>query len=145
MFCGGAMSSSVRPARLAVLATILLSPAVSVADAPEPPRAALGIVEVRFSDGSTLKLTLKDAKLDVVTPYGRLSVPVGEIQRIDFATRLTADTTKRIEEAIPNLAHPQFAKREAASAELFKLREKSYPALLDAAKSKDAEVSRRAT
>ena len=35
--------------------------------------------------------------------------------------------------------------REAASAELLKLRGKGYTALLEAAKSKDAEVSRRAT
>jgi hypothetical protein len=82
--------------------------------------------------------------VEFVTPYGRLSVPVADIRRIDFATRLDDDATKRIEEAIPNLAHQQFARREAASAELFKLREKAYPALLEAARSKDPEVVQRA-
>jgi hypothetical protein len=105
---------------------------------------APGVVDVRFTDGSTLKLTLKDANVELSTPYGRLSIPVAEIQRIDFATRLTDDATKRIEEAVANLAHPQFPKREAATAELLKLREKAYAALLEAATSKDAEVARRA-
>lgn len=82
--------------------------------------------------------------MEVVTRYGKLSIPVGEIQRIEFANRLTDDDAKRIEEAVANLAHPQFGKREAASNELLKLKEKAYPALLDAAKNKDAEVSRRA-
>jgi LCCL domain len=103
-----------------------------------------GIVEARFTDGSTLRLTLKDTAVEVTTPYGKLSIPIGEIQKIEFATRLTDDATKRIEEAVANLAHPLFPKREAASAELLKLREKSYAALLEAARSKDAEVVRRA-
>jgi hypothetical protein len=118
----------------------------SAADNPEPPQTrAPGIVEARFTDGSVLKLTLKAARVEVVTPYGRLTVPVGEIQRIDFATRLADDMARRIDEAVANLAHPQFTTREAATAELFKLKEKAYPALLDAAKVKDAEVSSRAT
>jgi hypothetical protein len=132
------MSPVVRPV-LAVLALVNFSAA-----ADNPPLGRPGAVEVRFTDNSILKLTLKDAKVDVTTPYGKLSVPAAEIQKIEFATRLTDETTKRIEEAVANLGHPQFGKRDAASAELFKLREKSYPALLEVAKSKDTEVARRA-
>jgi hypothetical protein len=117
--------------------------AVPVAAEEPPPKP--GVVAVKFTDGSILKLALADSKVEVVTPYGRLSVPVADIQKIDFATRLTEDAAKRIEEAIPNLGHPQFGKREVASAELVKLREKAYPALLEAAKSKDAETAQRAT
>ncbi len=146
------MSRTIRPAHplswlpVAVLAAAAI-PAAARPDGDEPPPAPPappGTVEVRFTDGSNLKLTLKDAKIDVVTPYGKLSVPVGEVQRIEFATRLTADDSKRIEEAVANLAHPQFAKREAASNELLRLKEKAYPALLEAAKTKDAEVAKRA-
>jgi hypothetical protein len=128
--------------RLAVFAFLAVFGAALAANDSVGPA---GIVEARFTDGSTLKLTLNDAFVDVTTPYGKLSIPVAEIQKIDFATRLSDDATKRVEEAVANLSHPQFPKREAASAELLKLREKGYAALLEAAKSKDAEVARRAT
>jgi hypothetical protein len=117
----------------------------SMALVANDPVGLVPLVEARFTDGSTLKLTLKDAAVEVTTPYGKLSIPIVEIQKIDFATRLSADTAKRIEEAVANLAHPLFPKREAASAELLKLGGKGYAALLDAAKSKDAEAARRAT
>ena len=127
---------------LAAFATVAIWGAALVAGEPVIPS---GIVEAGFTDGSVLKLTLKESALRVATPYGKLSIPVGEIQRIDFATRLSDDITKRIEEAVADLANPLFPKREAASAGLLKLREKAYPALLEAAKSKDAEVARRAS
>jgi hypothetical protein len=133
-----------RPSPLVALVAVLVAFPVVLADDSQSPPSPPGNFDVRFTDGSTLKLTLKDARLEIVTPYGKLSVPVGEIQKIDFATRLTDDATRRIEDAIPNLGHPQFAQREAASGELLKLREKAYAALLEAARSKDAEVSRRA-
>jgi hypothetical protein len=141
------MSLAVRLGRPLALFISLAAGAAVPAYEPESPRTTAGspgIVEVRFTDNSTLKLTLKDAAVEVATPYGKLSIPIGEIQKIDFATRLTDDAAKRIEEAVANLAHPLFPKREAASVELLKLREKAYAALLEAAKSKDAEVSRRA-
>src|SRR5436309_15124437 len=104
--------NTLRPLSWFFTASVLAAAAVAAADVPEPPRAPPGppgTVEVRFTDNSTLKLVLKDATIDVATPYGKLSVPVGEIQKIDFATRLTDDAAKRIEEAVANLAHPQFA------------------------------------
>jgi LCCL domain len=106
---------------------------------PEP-----GAVEVRFIDDSALKLTLRDERIPLSTPYGKLLVPVADIRRIEFGWRVADDVARRIETAIANLGSPQFRQREAATAELLKLREKAYPALLQAAKQKDAEVVRRA-
>jgi hypothetical protein len=106
---------------------------------PEP-----GAVEVRFTDDSVLKLTLRDQRIPLSTPYGKLLVPVADIRRIEFGWRVSDDVTRRIETAITNLGSPQFRQREAATAELLKLREKAYPALLQAARQKDAEVVRRA-
>jgi hypothetical protein len=103
---------------------------------PEP-------VEVRFTDNSTLKLTLREEKIEVVTRYGRLLIPVADIRRIEFASRVSDDVSKRAEMAIANLGSPQFKTREAASAELRALREKAYPTLLQAAKSGDQEAVRR--
>jgi hypothetical protein len=125
------------------LATLgaLTQPRSPAADLPAGPP---GTVEVRCIDNTTVKVVLTDAKIELMTKYGKLAIPVADIQRIDFANRLTDDAAKRIEEAVANLGHPQFAKREAAAAELLKLKEKAYPALVEAAKSKDSEVARRA-
>jgi LCCL domain len=101
-------------------------------------------VEVRFIDDSVLKLTLRDERIPLSTPYGKLLVPVADIRRIEFGWRVADDVARRIETAIANLGSPQFQQREAATDELMKLREKAYPALLQAAKQKDAEVVRRA-
>jgi hypothetical protein len=91
-----------------------------------------------------LKLTLRDERIPLSTPYGKLLVPVADIHRIEFAWRLSDDVARRIETAITNLGSPEFRQREAATTELLKLREKAYPALLQAARQKDAEVVRRA-
>jgi hypothetical protein len=106
---------------------------------PEP-----GAVEVRFTDDSVLKLTLRDERIPLSTPYGKLLVPVADIRRIEFGWRVADDVARRIEAAVGNLGSPQFRQREAATAELLKLRGKAYPALLQASKQKDAEVVRRA-
>jgi LCCL domain len=103
-----------------------------------------GAVEARFADGSTLKLTLKDEKLELTTAYGKLSIPVADVRRIDFGTRIPDDVAKKVDAAIANLASDNFQTREDASALLLKLAEKAYPALLENSKKKsDAEVKRR--
>ncbi len=103
-----------------------------------------GAVEVAFADGSNLKLQLRDEKIALDTPHGKLLIAVTDIQRIEFATRVSDEDAKRIQTAIAELGSSEFGKREAASAQLLKLREKAYPAILDAAKQKDREVVRRA-
>jgi hypothetical protein len=114
-----------------------------------PPKAGKegpppGAVEVRFTDDSVLKLLLRDARLEVTTPYGKLLIPVAEVMKVEFATRIPEEVTRRIEAAVGDLGSSDFPKRQAAEAELMKLREKAYAALLKAAKSKDKEVVRRA-
>jgi hypothetical protein len=103
-----------------------------------------GTVEVRFVDGSTMRLVLRDQKINLTSPYGKMQVPVQEIHRIEFATRVPEEVTRRIEAAVANLGDDKFPVREKASAELLKLSERAYPALQRAAGSKDLEVARRA-
>lgn len=103
-----------------------------------------GAVEVRFTDGSTLKLTLRDERIDFLTPYGKLAVPVADVRRIEFATRISDDTSRRINQLIAALGSKMYREREDASAALLALREKAYPALQAAAKSSDSEVVHRA-
>jgi hypothetical protein len=100
--------------------------------------------EVRFTDDSVLKLTLRDKGIPLTTRYGKVVVPAKDIRYIDFATRIPERAARRVVAAIAKLGSPQFAVREAASAELLELREKGYRALLAAARHKDLEVARRA-
>jgi hypothetical protein len=103
-----------------------------------------GAVEVAFTDGSNLKLLLREEKITLVTAHGKLLIPVADIQRIEFAWRVSDEDTKRIEAAVVDLGSSEYCRREAASLTLLKLREKSYPALVRAARQKDLEVVRRA-
>jgi hypothetical protein len=147
-------SAAVLLAALLLVGFLLTTPeAVSRSAAPaadDPPMetakpgAEPGEVEVRFTDNSVLKLTLKEEKLEVVTAYGKLLVPVGDIRRIEVATRVPEETARRIEKAVANLGSAEFNVREAATAELLKLKAVAVAALLTAAKDKDMEVSRRA-
>jgi hypothetical protein len=101
-------------------------------------------IEVRFTDDSVLKLILRDKGIWMTTRYGRLLVPAGDIRYIDFATRIPKRVLCRVDTAVTNLGNRKYTVRQTAAAELLKLREKSYQALLRAAKAKDLEVARRA-
>jgi hypothetical protein len=119
-------------------------------DAPQKPAkkpaegGTAGAVEVQFIDDSTMKLTLRDERVTLNTPYGKLLIPVRDIQRIEMATRIPDDVAKRIAAAIADLGKVEFPVREAATTELMELGERAYPALVEAEKSKDLEVKRRA-
>jgi hypothetical protein len=114
------------------------------AKTPGKPGLPAGAVEVRFTDNSVLKLVLRDDRLPLDTPYGKLSIPIADVRQIDFATRISEETARRVEAALSDLASPQFKVREDASNVLLELGVQAYPALLKAAKSGDAEVVRRA-
>lgn len=103
-----------------------------------------GAVEAAFTDGSNLKMVLRDAKIVLATSHGKLVIPLIDIQCIRFATRVSEEDSIRISAAIADLGSEEFRKREAASRDLLKLQEKAYPALLRAVEQKDAEVVRRA-
>jgi hypothetical protein len=100
-------------------------------------------VSMHFRDGSHLKLVLRDERIEFVTAYGKLQIPIADIRQIDFGFHIDAATAKRVDAAIASFAKPDFKEREAASAELLALGEKAYPALLEATKHKDPEVVRR--
>ena len=109
-----------------------------------PTRPAPTDVEVRCVDDSIVKLKLLDERLDFVMKYGKLEIPVADIRRIEFATRVPSDVSERIALLISNLNHPDFDLREKATSELREQRERAYLPLLRAVKNSDAEISRRA-
>jgi len=121
------------------------------ADSPSSPPAEKsksgaesGAVEVRFADNGVLRLVVRQEKLTFVTEYGKLTVPMADVCKITFATRLPEDVARKIQAAIARLASDQFKEREQASAELLTFGARAYPALVEAANSGDGEVRRRA-
>jgi hypothetical protein len=100
--------------------------------------------EVQFANGSTVRMSILQEKIDVMTRYGKLSVPLTEIQRIEFGVHLPADVAKQVDEALAKLASVQYAEREEGSRELTALGASAYCALVRAQKSSDQEVARRA-
>ena len=102
-----------------------------------------GTVEARFTDNSLIKLAVKDEKINLQTPYGKLVVPMSDIRRIEFARRTTPEIAKRISTAIAKLGDKDYHVREAATAELITLGGHAYQPLLNVGKSKDAEVEVR--
>ncbi len=107
-----------------------------------PPRTTELVA--RFRDGSTLRrITLQDG-LEIQTKYGKLTVPIGAIRRVEFGRHTSDETLQRIAEAVKELGSADFQKREAASKALIALGASAYPALVEAAKSADQEVVRRA-
>jgi hypothetical protein len=93
-----------------------------IAPAPGGPQ-----VEVQFGDGSLVKLTLLDPKLDITTRYGKLAVPLSEIRRIELGIRYPEGALQKIQDALTRLGEADYKKREAASAELLAFRELAYP------------------
>lgn len=130
---------------------LLLAAGVSEAANPEkvsndPPKPDVksNAVEARFADGSTVKMTLLQDHVEVMTRYGKLSIPTSEIRRIEFGLRLPETTARRIDEAVIKLGSADFKERSAASVELLSLRELAFPAVQRAAASSDLEVAQRA-
>ena len=122
---------------------IAAGPAFAQAESKkEPPRP--NEAEARFADGSVVRVLLLVDHLDFVTKYGKLTVPLNQIRRIDFGFRLPEDVAKKVEAAVRKLGDQSFPEREAAVKELVALGAQAYPALQVAARGTDAEAVRRA-
>src|SRR6476646_9430402 len=75
---------------------------------PTQARSAPRAMTVHFIDGSSMKLRLRDERIELTTPYGKLLIPVRDIERIEFATRIPNTLAKRIEATIAELGHEEF-------------------------------------
>jgi len=111
----------------------------------EPSVVEPGAVEVRFTDGGLLKMTLLEDQVEIVTPSGKKAVRLTDLRKVELALRIPEGETRLIEAAIRNLGSKTFKERERASSYLLRRGLRSYPALLAATKDGDIEARRRAT
>lgn len=100
--------------------------------------------QATFNDDSTLKMKVLSKSVELVTPYGKLVIPMENIQLIEFAARLTEEESKRLTQAIGALADDDYEKREAASTILAEMGEKAYQELVKVSKGEHQEAVRRA-
>lgn len=106
--------------------------------------AGPGGVEVRFSNGSIVVMTLVQDKIEVQTEYGPLTVPQKDVQEINFGVRTSEDDRRKIDTAIGALVSSSFNDREEAVKNLVALGPHSYRRLQNPASFKDPEAVSRA-
>jgi hypothetical protein len=129
--------------------TLLIALAYSASGAAQEAAGTKGpnhrIAEVRFADGSVVRMTMLQDQLEVMTRYGKLSIPVAEIRRIEFGMHMPGGLGDQITTAIKQLGSEVYRDREGATKELLQAGHWACPSLHKAAKSTDPETAQRAT
>ncbi len=100
--------------------------------------------EVRFHDGSVVRMSLLEPSLDVKTKYGKLTIPLQDIRRIELGLHIPADVNQQIASSIKRLSSPMYKERDGASKELVNSGHFALPSLQRASRSGDQEVAYRA-
>jgi hypothetical protein len=147
-FPGGAFPTTVQEAMMVHFGTwILLSSFLATGgDSPPVPPEAVKPVEadIRFADGSQVRAILLPEQLEVMTRYGKLTIPVRDIRKIDFGLHMSEGVRQRIDEAIKQLGSDTYRQRQDAVKQLITLGPLAYPAVHVASTSSDPEVAKRA-
>jgi hypothetical protein len=102
------------------------------------------LFEAVLDDRSVVRIALLQEHIQVVTPYGKLEVPATQVRRVEFTPRPVPDAPKRVKAAIEKLKSDEFTEREAGTKELLALGLASYHPVLEATRSEDLEVKKRA-
>jgi hypothetical protein len=120
---------------------------VSTISAAEPAKAPTGEgirYEGKFADGSVVALNILETELSVTTKYGRLTVPLAEVKRIELGFRYPEGMEAKILAATENLGSGDFKTREQSQKLLIAYGELAIPAVRQAMKSSVVEAARRA-
>ena len=105
------------------------------AHAQEPKaKPVVGTWEVKYTDDSTMKLTLLEDTISLLTPHGTLQIPVRDIKWIEFGTRPSEADQKAVDAAVADLGGTDNAKREAAKVLLGEIGPKALGAVQRAAR-----------
>ncbi|MSQ96152.1 MAG: hypothetical protein EXR98_16585 [Gemmataceae bacterium] len=130
------------PLALALSLVVAVSTRSLAQEKPVPTRPNL--VEVRFGDGSVVRMTLLEANLEVQTKYGKLTIPVSDVRRVEFGLHVPHDVNQQISQSIKRLASDVYKERDGASKDLIQVGHFAFPSLQKASKSGDTEVAYRA-
>ena len=97
------MRSLVPLALVALLSAPIVGAAQEAAGAKD---TKAKLAEVRFADGSVVRMTMLQDQLDVMTRYGKLSVPLADIRRIEFGLHMPTGLSEQISTSIKLLGIP---------------------------------------
>lgn len=100
--------------------------------------------DLRFDDGSNVRVKLGVTSIDALTKYGKLTIPLNEVRRVEFGLHIDPEMQGKITAAIKKLGSEVMRERQLAADELTALGHFALPALRQATKHADPEVSRRA-
>ncbi|WP_254512143.1 LCCL domain-containing protein [Anatilimnocola floriformis] len=132
--------------RLSV-ALLLLLPLVAAAqnsNTEKKPTIDPRTISVVLTDGSSMKVLLAEETIELQTPHGKLTFPIADIVKIEFAYRAAEEVSLAIEKMIDDLGSTDFKVREVAMAGLLEKKEKCYAALVRAVRQQsDLEMRQR--
>lgn len=120
---------------------VLMAAACSAAAQPTPEPVAS--VVLRFHNGSIIQPGILLDAIEVETKVGKVTIPAAEVRKIDFGFRVSDDDTKKIEQALRDLASDKFAAREAATKLLMDMGRLAYPDVVASVKGADLETAKR--
>src|SRR5262245_8871415 len=103
------------------------------------------IAEVRFNDGSLVRMNILQDDLEVMTKYGKLTIPLRDIRRVDLGLHLPNGLEVQIDQSIKLLGSNAYKEREDATRELIQAGYLAYPFLKRASRTNDLEVGNRLT
>lgn len=133
------------PSRWALGAVLVLSNFVSAQEGESKDARRPNHAEVRFGDGSLVRVTIMQDTLDVMTRYGKLTIPIQEIRRIDFGLHLPPGVDAKIDKSIKQLGSAAFKERDDAVKTLVYYGPMAMPFVQKASRSPELEVAHRAT
>jgi hypothetical protein len=131
-----------KPLTLALCAALVAASPSRAQDPPRKDRACQA--EVRFSDGSLVRMAILQENIDVQTRYGKLTIPLAEVRRIEFGLHVPGEVDQQIHHSIKQLGSDQFRDREGATRELLQVGHWACLPLQRASRSSDQEVAHRA-
>jgi hypothetical protein len=125
----------------------LVVPVVGTTFAQEPGKKDVSRpqpAEVRLHDGSLVRMTILQESVDIQTKYGKLTIPLRDIRRIEFGLHLPDGAEPQIQEAIKQMGSGVYKERDEAVKQLVAFGPMAYPQLQKATRSPDPEVVKRA-
>jgi hypothetical protein len=129
---------------LLLLCVPILFAGSSAADEPKKSNRPANEVEVAFANGSVIRMVLSDTPIEVQTDYGKLTIPIRDLKRIEFGVHLPAGLEKQLDQLVAELGSENFRVREAATASLIRHGALALPVLVEASRRADMELSKRA-
>jgi len=110
----------------------------------QSPSHRSNLAEIRFGDGSLVRMTLMQENMEVLTKYGKLTIPLSDIRRVEFGLHVPPEVNQQINQSIKRLASDVYKERDIASKDLIQVGHFAFPLLQKASRSGDQEVAVRA-